>query len=292
MRKRTRVINPWINMGPCLLAWGLCAASPRPYALEGSNPLGSPHHNAPCMQSEDDSNTPSPISDPRKLGYHLTFHDEFNGTHLDTSKWNDCYPGGDRTHYNANGEQEYYAPDGYRVHNGHLDLIAERRSMGGKPYTSGMICSYGKFSQMYGWFEIRAKFPKGKGLWPAFWLLPADNSWPPEIDVLEILGHQLNKVYMTNHYVGESPDHTGDSGSFVGPDFSAGYHTFALQWTPTSLTWYVDGIPRFHTEKYIPHVPMYILANLAVGGHWPGYPDQSTQFPAVMSIDYIRVYQK
>jgi beta-glucanase (GH16 family) len=230
------------------------------------------------------------VTDPRTLGYHLTFDDEFKGNKLDTSKWIDSYPDGVRTH--SNGEQEYYAPDGYRVHNGHLELIAERRSMGGMPYTSGIVTTYGKFAQEYGWFEIRAKFPKGKGLWPAFWLLPADKSWPPEIDVLEILGHQPNKVYMTNHYVGEDSSHVGDGGNFVGPDFSAAYHTFALQWTPTALTWYVDGVPRFRTTRHVPHVPMYLLVNLAVGGYWPGMPDDTTHFPAIMYVKYVRVYQK
>ncbi len=230
------------------------------------------------------------VKPPIALGYHLTFEDEFKGTHLDTNKWIDSYPGGVRTH--SNNEQEYYSPQGYSVRNGHLILIARKQEMDGMPYTSGMVASYGKFQQEYGWFEIRAKFPAGKGYWPAFWLLPVDGSWPPEIDVLEILGNEPDKVYMTNHYVGESGDHQGDGDSFQGPDFAKGFHTFAVQWTPTKLTWYVDGIERFQTTQHIPHQPMYVIANLAVGGSWPGMPDSATQFPGEMIIDYIRVYQK
>ncbi len=230
------------------------------------------------------------VKDPRKLGYRLTFDDEFNGTELDSGKWIDSYPGGVRTH--SNNEQQYYAPDGYAVRNGHLGLKAERRSMGGMPYTSGIVTTYGKFSQQYGWFEIRARFPRGKGLWPAFWLLPEDRSWPPEIDVLEILGHEPDKVYMTNHYRLPNGRHEGKGDSFKGPDFSAGFHTFALEWKPSELIWYVDGIPRYHTDENVPSVPMYLLANLAVGGDWPGNPHSATPFPGYMDIDYVRVYSK
>lgn len=228
------------------------------------------------------------VTDPRKLGYKLTFHDEFEGNHLDTHKWIDSYPQNVRTH--SNNEQQYYATDGYTVANGHLRLIALRRTMGGMPYTSGMVTSFGKFSQKYGWFEIRARFPHGRGMWPAFWLLPDDRSWPPEIDILEILGHEPDKVYMTNHYKNASGQHEGKGDSFKGPDFSAGFHTFAIDWKPSSMVWYVDGVPRYHTEENVPHTPMYILANLAVGGDWPGNPDVNTPFPGYMDIDYIRAY--
>lgn len=232
------------------------------------------------------------ITDPRKLGYKLTFADEFKATRLDPQKWIDSYPGGVRTH--SNNEQQYYAPDGYEVHDGFLRLKAERRSMGGMPYTSGIVTTYGKFAQKYGWFEIRMKMPAGKGMWPAFWLLPDDRSWPPEIDVLEILGHEPQKVYMTNHYKNASGAHEGKGDSFTatGPDFAAAYHTFALEWKPNELLWYVDGVERYHTTENVPSVPMYLLANLAVGGDWPGNPDSATPFPGNMDIDYIRVYSK
>ncbi len=226
---------------------------------------------------------------PQELGYHLTFESNFNGNHLNRKKWIDSYPGGVRTH--SNNEQQYYSPQGYREYGGALHLIARRQAEGGMPYTSGMIASYGHFAQKYGWFEMRAKFPAGKGFWPAFWLLPSDRSWPPEIDILEILGDQPDKVYLTNHY-SQNGRPAGLGGNYIGPDFSKGYHTFALQWTPSSLVWYVDGIVRYQTTQNIPHVPMYVIANLAVGGDWPGMPNASTHFPASMDIDWIRVYQK
>ncbi len=230
------------------------------------------------------------ITDPRKLGYVLTFHDDFNGDRLDSSKWIDSYPDGVRTH--SNNEQQYYAPDGYEVRDGRLRLKGERRSMGGMPYTSGMVTTFGKFSQQYGWFEARLSIPHGKGMWPAFWLLPDDKSWPPEIDILEILGHEPDKDYMTNHYVNAEGKHEGKGDSWKGPDFSAAYHVFALEWKPDEIVWYVDGVPRYHTRENVPHVPMYVLLNLAIGGDWPGNPDSTTPFPGNMDIDYVRVYSK
>ena len=231
-----------------------------------------------------------PIVDPIKKGYALSWSDEFNGSKLDTTKWIDSYPDNNRTH--SNGEQQYYATDGYAVSDGVLKLKAQKRTMGGMPYTSGMIASYGKFAQKYGWFEIRMKFPKGKGMWPAFWLLPETKAWPPEIDILEILGHEPNKVYLTNHWKPVDGVHDGKGDSYTGPDFSADFHTFALEWTPTELVWYVDSKERYRTDRHIPQEPMYVIANLAVGGDWPGLPDAATVFPASMDIDYIRVYQK
>jgi len=225
-----------------------------------------------------------------KPGWTLTFDDEFNGSKLDTAKWIDSYPDNSRTH--NNGEQEYYAPDGYAVSHGALHLKGERRPQGGMPYTSGMVASYGKFAQQYGWFEMRAKLPAGKGMWPAFWLLPADKNWPPEIDILEMLGHEPSKVYLTNHWQDAAGKHQSHGENFVGPDFSRGFHTFAVDWEADSIVWYIDGTERSRSTEGIPTMPMYLLANLAVGGDWPGNPDATTPFPGLMDIDYIRVYQK
>lgn len=225
---------------------------------------------------------------PEKPGWVLAFHDEFNGTKLDHARWDDKYPEG-RTH---GPEGEYYAPDGYEVKGGILRLKGEKREMGGKPYTSGMVSSYPSFGQKYGWFEIRAKFPKGKGYWPAFWLLPTTREWPPEIDVLEILDHEPNKVYFTNHWRDENGKHQGKGTSWVGPDFSAEFHTFAVEWKPGEIIWYVDDVERARQNEHVPDEPMYVIANLAVGGDWGGYPDATTPFPGYMDVDYIRVFRR
>ena len=229
------------------------------------------------------------VSAMEKQGWKLTFHDEFDGRRLDTNKWIDSYPDNVRTH--GNDEQQYYAPGAYDLRDGCLRLIGQHKESHGHPYTSGMITSYGKFAQQYGWYEIRAKFPPGKGYWPAFWLLPESKAWPPEIDILEILGHEPNKVYLTNHFLNDQHKHEGKGGSFTGPDFSTAFHTFAVDWEPQSITWYVDGVQRFQVTDHSPAQPMYLLANLAIGGDWPGNPDATTKFPGYMTIDYIRVYQ-
>jgi beta-glucanase (GH16 family) len=230
-----------------------------------------------------------------KPGWTLTFHDEFDAQKLDESKWSDHYWSG-RTH--ANHEQEYYSPDGYELKDGLLHLIARpvpvdaRSKTANMPYTSGMISSLGKFSQKYGWFEIRARFPKGKGYWPAFWLLPQTRRWPPEIDILEILGHDPATVHFTTHFRDEQRRHRDDSHQWTGPDCSADFHVFAADWSKDLVVWYVDGIERARTTKGVADEPMYVIANLAVGGDWPGNPDATTQFPQSMDVDYIRVYQR
>jgi beta-glucanase (GH16 family) len=163
----------------------------------------------------------------------------------------------------------------------------------GRPTFSGTLAN---FEFTYGYMEIKAKAPNGQGLWPAFWTLRPDHSWPPEIDTFEILGHEPNKVHMYIHYK-NTDGSSGSSGkSFAGPDFSSGFHTFAVDWSPSAVIWYIDGIERsrFSNTQNIPDVPMYLIANLAVGGpeSWPGAPDSTTVFPAYYEIDYIRVWKK
>ncbi|WP_394794529.1 family 16 glycosylhydrolase [Armatimonas sp.] len=226
---------------------------------------------------------------PHSAAGRVTFADEFDGTTLNTGKWIDSYPDGERTH--SNHEQQYYSTNGYMLQGGKLIFIARRQAAGGMPYTSGMVASYGKFSQKYGRFEIRAKFPKGKGLWPAFWLLPTSKAWPPEIDILEFLGHDPTCVYFTNHWRASSGSVPNQQGRLRGPDFSKGFHTFTLVWKPDALIWSVDGVEQFRTREHVPQEPMYLLANLAVGGDWPGFPDKTTPFPAQMEVDYIRAWQ-
>ena len=220
----------------------------------------------------------------------MTFNDEFNGTSLDLSKWATTYPGGYRTN---NDELEWYVDDAdqHVVSNGTLKLIAKRESVSGHQYTSGMITSYPSFNQTYGYWEGRMKLPKGRGLWPAIWTLPKSNAWPPEIDIMENLGHQPTVVYLTYHW-GTSSNHQQSSSSYSGPDFSGGFHTFGIDWNSSGITWYVDGVQRKKVTSSITNSPMYILLNLAVGGSWPGSPDSSTVFPAQLEVDYVRVYAK
>lgn len=227
---------------------------------------------------------------PPGTGWVQVFSDDFNGTALDPNKWNTCY------HWSctiaANNELQWYQPDDVIVQNGTLRLRGQKRSMNGYSYTSGMISSHDKYAFQYGYAEIRAKLPKGKGLWPAFWLLPR-NGWPPELDVMENLGHDPNRAYMTLHYKTSNGPANSGSNYWANPDFSANYHTFAMQWSPERIIWYVDGVERkrYEVTANLPTTPLYIIANLAVGGNWPGFPDATTPFPSYYDIDYIKVWR-
>ncbi|MBI5564480.1 MAG: glycoside hydrolase family 16 protein [Chloroflexi bacterium] len=241
-------------------------------------------------------------------GWDLIFSDEFNGTALNTGRWTTCYWWGKQGCTIAtNHELEWYQPDQVLVADGVLRLRAQPRTQtasDGKvyDYTSGVItsgrASYDrtqpvKFSFTYGYAEIRAKIPTGKGLWPAFWLLPIDHTSRPEIDVMEIIGDEPQVVHLRLHYLTADGERGDKGGKWIGPDFSAGWHTFAINWQPQALVWYVDGVERWRytDQATIPAEPMYLLANLAVGGDWPGAPDASTQFPSDYQIDYVRVWQ-
>ena len=232
--------------------------------------------------------TPGPARQPQRV-WQLAFQDNFDGTALNQKLWETQFPWGrDRSNV---GELQWYAPDAFKVANSTLQIQAKPNDPSASHrYTSGLISTYKSFATQYGRFEIRCKIPQGKGLWPAFWLLPTDTSWPPEIDVFEALGDSTNTIHMTTHYL-ESGQHQSTGAEFVGSDFSKAYHTFATEWTDTSIVWYIDGVERHRVANRSPNVPMYLVANLAVGGNWPGAPDASTAFPASFQIDYIRAYR-
>ena len=197
-----------------------------------------------------------------------------------------------------------------------------------QPYVSGEITSaiggeqynFGKgFSQEYGYFEMRCQVPSGPGMWPAFWLLPEPNLNPykgnstdsgAEYDIFEIPtntpsngsnspGETLNttQIQQTAHYWNTSGVYTGTGQTYAlpsGGDASTAFHTYGFEWDANSIRWYVDGVLT-QTQTFANgtwDTPMYILANLAVGGvnSWPGEPTSSSEFPASFKIDYIRVY--
>ena len=166
-------------------------------------------------------------------------------------------------------------------------------------YLSGLITSYEAFRFTHGYAEARVKLPEGQGLWPAFWLLTSFYVEDvPEIDIMEFLGHDKETLYHTYHYFEplngwnqvSTPSFTSSHS-----DFTADWHTFGMSWGPKEIVWYVDGVEarRITDAEYvIPNQAMYVLANLATGGNWPGSPDSTTPLPAEYELDYIRVYQK
>lgn len=222
----------------------------------------------------------------------LTFEDNFPGSSLDSSKWNTAYWFGNTN--TGNNELEWYLPGNVTIADGRCSLTAKEETGVHNSitynYTSGILSSHDKFYQTYGYFEASVKVPRGQGLWPAFWMLPQDHSWPPEIDIMEILGHQTYKTYSTLHYDSGGAQQSSSSYS-GGPDYSLGFHTFAVHWTASFIRWYVDGYLRYEVTANIPNKDMYLLLNLAVGGDWPGSPDGTTVFPSSYEIEYVRAYQ-
>jgi Ca2+-binding RTX toxin-like protein len=240
-----------------------------------------------------------------KSNLKLSFQDEFNTLSLqaDGGTWRTSYDAaGVARSLPTNGEQEIYMDQKYlglgvnpfSLDDGVLTISgakasAEVKAATGYDYTSGMLSSKGKFAQTYGYFEIRCELPSGQGNWPAFWLLPADGSWPPELDVFEVLGNDSSAVYTTAHSKATG-SHTGSGISSWAGDLSEGMHTYGVLWTKDELVWYVDGAEVFRTETPADmNKPMYLVTNLALGGGWPGkMADDYTG--SEMQIDYIRAY--
>lgn len=298
-----------------------------------------------------------------KPGYTLTFSDEFNGYSLDTAKWNtqlrwDGEYNGERYEYRIiNGEAQFYV-NIYSRDQQHLNNLVPRynpfqfngerlairaqlnplKSNDGnadhgsllamltqQDFLSGVISTYDKFVQKYGYFEARIKIPSQTGAFPAFWLhhqrRENENTRKTEIDIMENLGHAPWFIYNSFHYFDNvSEGYSGDAKSlkpspegqiYNGTDFSLDYHTYAVEWKPGYIAWYIDDQKVSElSDGNIDHEELYLILNLAVGGNWTNYPTDSGGLgrPAddlypnwddlnafgspVLEIDYVRVYQR
>lgn len=244
-------------------------------------------------------------------GFTLTWSDEFNapdGTPPDPTKW--TYDTGGSGW--GNQEREYYtnAIVNAQQQGGNLVITA---TPDGAPqlqcwygtclYTSARIKTQGIFAQQYGRFEVRAQMPFGKGLWPAFWMLGSNIDtvgWPVcgEIDILETIGTDISTNHGSLHAPGYNP--TGTYPLPNGAKYSDAFHTFAVEWEPGEIRFYVDnhlyetrnesGAGDGGTWEF--DHPFFVLLNVAVGGVWPGDPDSTTTFPQTLKVDWVRVYQK
>lgn len=249
---------------------------------------------------------------PEKSGWKLVWSDEFNSQELSPQKWNVLI-----REQSKHNERQYYVPDEVYIEKGCLRLRSRVRDYGFQHYTSGRVDTSGKFAPVYGRFEIRAKLPAGKGLWPAHWLypqnrnwemeqlmaaairdkrereIPEDRPWYSEIDIMEFLGHEPNILYGTLHYHTFDGQKKSSSGKWRGDvDYSKDFHIYALEWDPGAIRWFIDDHLIHSTTSGIPHAPHYLILNTAVGGQWPGDPDAATVFPQYHDIDYVRTYQR
>ncbi len=245
---------------------------------------------------------PEPTPEWERPGWTLIWQDEFEGTELDPEKWVMEIGG----HGWGNNEYQFYTnhPENVRLENGNLVIEARNEFFIRRNYTSGRIKTQGLFSFTYGRVEARMKLPYGQGIWPAFWML-GDNieevDWPlsGEIDIMEHVGKEPRRVYGTVH----GPGYSGSGGighftTFPENSLYNEFHTFAVEWEADEIRWYVDDeqffklTPEQVNKEWVFDHPFFIIINLAVGGYWPGYPDESTVFPQFLTVDYVRVYQK
>lgn len=268
---------------------------------------------------------PTPTAKP-------VWQDEFTGSTLDSSKWtpqigNGFMSGTEYVSGWGNNELEYYTdrPENVKVDNGELVITARKGDYAGTangkaatfPWTSARIRTADKFSRTYGKFEIRAKFPKGKGLWPAIWMLPELPSpygtWAAngEIDIAEGWGSKPNNVAHTIHYGGVWPNnvYSGDTVEYPNAGTMDQWHVYTLEWSPGKLVWRIDGVQTAERTKWWSakgnppkgaedlyawpapfDKPFHLLLNLAVGGNFDGNPDATTPDTAEMRVDYVRVY--
>lgn len=245
-------------------------------------------------------------------GYNLKWEDQFEGESLNRDDWNvELHDPGW-----VNNELQSYvdSPENIYLQDGSLVLkpVENVSEDGIVSYTSGRINTQHKHDFKYGLFEARVKVPEGQGFLPAFWMMPTDENlygqWPRcgEIDIMEVLGNNTDTSYGTIHY---GNPHSESQGSYTLDEgsFSEEYHVFDVEWEPGKISWYVDG-KLIHTEDNWYSAtegqgeitypapfdqPFYIILNLAVGGNWPGNPDDTTDIEnSAYYIDYVKVYQK
>lgn len=256
--------------------------------------------------------TPKTGGASTRPGWRLVWSDEFEGKSLDPAKWNVVV-----REQSKHDELQYYVRDEVYLEHGCLRLRSRKRDYGGMHYTSGRVDTSHKLAATYGRFEIRAKLPGGKGMWPAYWLypqnrdwamerlmaetiaagnealIPEERPWYSEIDIMEFLGHETNVIYSTLHYYTFKGEQKSSSGTWRGDDdYTRDFHVYALEWEPDAIRWYVDDKLIHTTVIGIPHTPHYLILNTAVGGKWPGNPDDTTVFPQFHDVDYVRVYQR
>ena len=243
-------------------------------------------------------------------GWNIVWQDEFNNDSLDLTKWSREIGG----HGWGNNELQFYTDSDSNsyVENGNLILKAQvvpqgiGSSKGLRYYSSARLRTFGKGDWKYGRIEVKAKVASGQGIWPAIWMLPTDwlfGGWPSsgEIDIMEHVGYDLGVVHGSVHT--EAYNHkinTQRSSARKIANVDTEFHVYSIIWDKDKISFFVDDVQYFLFEndqqgnyKTWPFDQRFhLLINIAVGGDWPGNPDNSTNFPRKMLVDYVRVYEK
>lgn len=240
-------------------------------------------------------------------GYNLVWADEFDGTELNKADWTfELGDGCPNLCGWGNDEKQFYREDNTSIVNGNLVITAKKQKFGTRDYTSSRLITKGKKQFKYGRIDIRAALPEGKGLWPALWMLGSNIdavSWPAcgEIDIMELAGDKPNRVVGTVHfgpdfsqrqYISAEKYLTGNA------NFQDEFHVFSLNWVADKIEFLVDN-EVYHTitpaslngVAYPFNRNFFFIFNVAVGGTFPGDPNNTTPFPQSMIVDYVRVFQ-
>lgn len=252
----------------------------------------------------------------KEISWKLIWSDEFDGNELDLSKWS--YQTGNAYLGWGNNEVEYYKEDNVTVENGMLVITAKKENIEDFQYTSGRIRTMNDsgeclFSTQYGKVEARISMPEGNGLWPAFWMMPANNvygKWPlsGEIDIVEARGRINNVINGTIHFGEAIPNNKNLNGdyTFKNNETISEFHTYAIEWDTNEIKWTVDGKEYYKVSNWYSlneegvrqdypapfNQPFHILLNLAVGGTYDeGTLPEDSELPAQMKVDYVRVYE-
>ena len=238
-------------------------------------------------------------------GYSLVWHDEFDkGSELNADDWVHEVQNSGWVNHELQNYVNHKTPEGKfvtEVRNGHLRITALKEN--GKIY-SGRVYAKRATGWKYGYIEASIKLPKGKGTWPAFWMMPVNfHSWPAdgEIDIMEEVGYHPDYVSSSLH----ANAHVHSNGTQVTHEMyckgaEGEFHTYAIEWTAQNITTYVDGQVQLSynnrglgRDDWPYDDPFYVIFNLAWGGDWGGAQgvDESA-LPVTMEVDYVRVFQK
>ncbi len=253
------------------------------------------------------TSSPTPDALVVPADYVLVWADEFSGTGLpDTAKW--AYDTGMNKQGWHNHELQYYSSarsENATIRDGKLVITARKEALpaaadwSGQAYTSARLISQGRAEWTYGYFEVRARLPCGKGSWPAIWMLGSRGGWPAggELDIMEQVGKEPTRVFSTVHTT------SGSGGNGVGAaiqvaDACTTFHNYQMHWTGHQISFGIDG------KKHLTYLnqgsgpnqwpfdaPQFLILNIAIGGDLGG-PVDDCIFPIQMEIDYVRVYQK
>ncbi|MFJ7680020.1 family 16 glycosylhydrolase [Peribacillus sp. NPDC097198] len=227
------------------------------------------------------------VTAKKKTASKLLWSDEFDT--LDKTKWNLI----NEPSWKPAKRKQYYLPRNLTVKNGILTIHVKKENYEKDPYTSGALYTENKQTFHYGRLEIRAKIADGKGLLSALWLQPLDRTEFPEIDIMEVLGQEPNRLWNVVHWEDKKKKRQRD---FTHTDtkkpLNDAFHVYGIIWTKEKLTFTLDGKVTHTMTKNVPQKPMYLTMNVSVGGQWATDPSPKQKFPKKMQIDYVRYYSK